>query len=91
MLHILSFFAGFENWANPSNPLEGHITWMVDGQKSAQLGAAAVGPDQGLNGIQVRQRLISEEPMSIVLNLGISRKCFYSFSVVDLCYADFRA
>lgn len=25
--------AGFEYWAHPSNPLEGFITWMVDGQQ----------------------------------------------------------
>jgi hypothetical protein len=36
------------------------------------MGAAAVGPDQGTGGSGVDQRLIPEEPMSIVLNLGIS-------------------
>jgi beta-glucan synthesis-associated protein KRE6 len=67
MLHT-----GFEYWANPSEPLEGFITWMVDGQKTAHLGATSLGPDQGPNGTGVGQRLIPEEPMSIVLNLGIS-------------------
>jgi beta-glucan synthesis-associated protein KRE6 len=76
MLHIFPFFASFEYWANPSNPLECYITWMVDVQKSTRLGAAAAGPDQGANGTHVGQRLIPEELMSIVLNLGISRKCF---------------
>jgi len=36
------------------------------------MGTAAVGPDQGTGGTGVDQRLIPEEPMSIVLNLGIS-------------------
>lgn len=45
---------------------------MVDGQKSARLGAASVRPDQGANGTGVEQRLIPEKPMSIVLNLAIS-------------------
>ena len=36
------------------------------------MGAAAVGPDQGSTGSGVGQRLIPEEPMSIVLNLAIS-------------------
>jgi hypothetical protein len=78
MLHILSFFAGFEYWANPSNLLECYIMWIVDMQKSIWLSvmAAAVGPHQGANGTHVGQRLILEELMSIVLNLCISHKCF---------------
>ena len=40
------------------------------------MGAAAVGPDQGSTGSGVGQRLIPEEPMSIILNLGISSKSF---------------
>ena len=35
-----------------------------------------MGPDQGEGGAGVGQRLIPEEPMSIVLNLGISREFF---------------
>jgi hypothetical protein len=80
-------YVGFEYWANPSSPLEGFITWMVDGQKSARLGAASVGPDQGPNGTGVGQRLIPEEPMSIVLNLGVSGELV--FVVVDaMCCSD---
>ncbi|KAG6860572.1 hypothetical protein C0995_009717 [Termitomyces sp. Mi166 len=63
---------GFEYWGNPSNPSEGFITWQVDGVQSHRLGATAVGPDQGPTGSGVDQRLIPVEPMSIVLNLGIS-------------------
>ncbi|KAG5337576.1 hypothetical protein J132_01609 [Termitomyces sp. J132] len=63
---------GFEYWGNPKNPDEGFITWQVDGAASHRLGAAAVGPDQGPTGSGVGQRLIPVEPMSIVLNLGIS-------------------
>ncbi|RDB14975.1 putative beta-glucan synthesis-associated protein C23H3.11c [Hypsizygus marmoreus] len=63
---------GFEYWANPSNQQEGFITWQVDGTKSHRLGSAAMAPDQGAGGSGVGQRLIPEEPMSIVLNLGIS-------------------
>jgi Beta-glucan synthesis-associated protein SKN1/KRE6/Sbg1 len=78
-------FTGFEYWANPSNPPEGFITWMVDDQESARLGAASVGPDQGPNGTGVGQRLIPEEPMSIVLNLGISRKFSSSSPLSSVC------
>jgi hypothetical protein len=47
---------------------------MADGKKTDHMGAPAVGPDQGANGTGVVQRLIPEEPMSIVLNLRISRE-----------------
>ncbi|KAH9849652.1 beta-glucan synthesis-associated [Lenzites betulinus] len=63
---------GFEYWANPKNRDEGFITWQTDGQPSVRLGASAMGPDTGADGSQVSQRLIPEEPMSIILNLGLS-------------------
>jgi len=73
---------GFEYWSDPSNPTTGYIQWMVDGKPTSRMGANAVGPDpidspigpagSGLGGSGVGQRLIPEEPMSIILNLGIS-------------------
>ncbi|KAG0701829.1 beta-glucan synthesis-associated [Suillus ampliporus] len=63
---------GFEYWSDPSNPSDGYITWQSAGVQSARLGAGALGPDPLPNGTGVSQRLISVEPMSIVLNLGIS-------------------
>ncbi|GLB41258.1 putative glycoside hydrolase family 16 protein [Lyophyllum shimeji] len=64
---------GFETWANPKNVQEGYITWQVDGRQSHRLGATAVVPDQGPGGSGVGQRLIPEEPMSIIFNLGMSQ------------------
>jgi beta-glucan synthesis-associated protein KRE6 len=64
---------GFEYWANPNNANEGYVSWQVDGKRTHRVGAGAVGPDQSDIGSGVGQRLIPEEPMSIVLNLGISR------------------
>ncbi|KAF8996765.1 glycoside hydrolase family 16 protein [Hymenopellis radicata] len=61
---------GFEYYANPDARSEGFITWVVDGKPSTRMGAGAMAPDP--HGSQVGQRLIPEEPMSIVLNLGIS-------------------
>ncbi|KAI0777564.1 beta-glucan synthesis-associated [Trametes elegans] len=64
---------GFEYWANPKHRDEGFITWQVDGKKTVRMAASSMGPDTGEDGSQVSQRLIPEEPMSIVLNLGISK------------------
>ncbi|KAJ7752819.1 beta-glucan synthesis-associated [Mycena maculata] len=63
---------GFEYWSDPTQPDSGFVTWQVNGSSSVTMGASAVGPDQGTNGSGVGQRLIPVEPMSIILNLGIS-------------------
>ncbi|KAJ7594701.1 beta-glucan synthesis-associated [Mycena floridula] len=68
---------GFEYWGDPSKPGDGYIQWMVDGKPSNRMGASAVGPDpiespSGVPGSGVGQRLIPVEPMSIILNLGLS-------------------
>jgi beta-glucanase (GH16 family) len=66
---------GFEYWSDPKQPDSGFITWQVNGTSSVRMGASAVGPDQGDGGSGVGQRIIPVEPMSIVINLGISRAC----------------
>ncbi|KAJ7686092.1 beta-glucan synthesis-associated [Mycena rosella] len=63
---------GFEYWSDPKNPDTGFITWQVNGSSTVRMGAGAVSADQGTGGSGVGQRLIPVEPMSIVLNLGIS-------------------
>ncbi|KAF8886596.1 beta-glucan synthesis-associated [Gymnopilus junonius] len=63
---------GFEYWSDPKNRGDGFITWQADGQKTYEIWPPAVGADQGTNGSGVGPRLIPEEPMSIILNLGIS-------------------
>ena len=77
--HISINQTGFEYWSDPNNRQNGFINWQVDGQQTSSLYAPAVGPDQGTGGSGVGQRLISEEPMAIVLNLGISRMLFPFF------------
>ncbi|KAF7290942.1 hypothetical protein HMN09_01272800 [Mycena chlorophos] len=64
---------GFEYWSDPSDPSSGFITWQVNGTEAYTMGAGAVGPDQGEGGSGVGQRLIPVEPMSIILNMGISQ------------------
>ncbi|KAF9256973.1 beta-glucan synthesis-associated [Marasmius fiardii PR-910] len=63
---------GFEYWANPNNRDEGFITWQVDGKPTVKQLPIAMGPDKGPGGMGAGQRLIPEEPMSIIINLGIS-------------------
>lgn len=70
---------GFEYWSDPKDPGSGFVTWQVNGSTTARMGANAVGPDQGDGGSGVGQRLIPVEPMSIVLNLGISRAFGFCF------------
>ncbi|KAF5369541.1 hypothetical protein D9758_002593 [Tetrapyrgos nigripes] len=60
---------GFEWWSDPNNRDQGFITWFSNGEKTWHLPASAIGPDSST---QISQRLISEEPMYIVLNLGLS-------------------
>jgi hypothetical protein len=62
---------GFEYWADPSNRDTNFITWQSNGMPTSTLSASAMGPDP--DGTGVSQRLISEEPMAIILNLAISR------------------
>lgn len=67
-----TIISGFEYWANPQNRGEGFITWMSGGQPTIRMGASAVGADTSADGSGVSERLIPEEPMSIILNLAIS-------------------
>ncbi len=60
---------GVEFGGNPSNRADGFITWVAAGTPSAGMTAAAAGPDTSLN---VGQRLVSEEPMTLDLNLCLS-------------------
>jgi len=78
---------GFEYWANPSNPDEGFVHWQVDEQPTHRVSALAMGPDQSPLGSGVSRRLIPEEPMSIVLNLGMSA----NWQVIDLSTLVFPA
>jgi len=55
---------------------DGYITWVSDGQLSWTLRNTGMGPDSAT---EIGQRLISQEPMYIIANLGLS----LGFGVVD--------
>jgi beta-glucanase (GH16 family) len=60
---------GYEYWADPSNRDDGYITWLASGTESWTMKAGALGPDSVA---EIGQRLIPEEPMSLIINLGMS-------------------
>lgn len=84
---------GFEYWADPANPLDGFITWQSAGKPTARMGASAVGPNNQNpeTDAMVGQRLIPEEPMSIILNLGISSMLSPSYHLLSFTNAIFPA
>ncbi|WVO15331.1 hypothetical protein L204_102987 [Cryptococcus depauperatus] len=55
---------------------DGYISWVSNAHKAWTVRGAAMGPNEE---VQVGQRLVSEEPMYIILNLGISE----NFGAVD--------
>jgi len=72
---------GFEYWSDSNDPTSGYVEWIVDGSPSHRMGAAAIGPDpENQGGSGIGQRLVPLEPMSIILNLGISRMLFPGYS-----------
>ncbi|KAF7309839.1 Beta-glucan synthesis-associated [Mycena indigotica] len=60
---------GYEWWSNPNKRSEGYITWVSNGTKSWTVTAAAIGKDDVS---EISARLIPEEPMYLILNLGMS-------------------
>nr|KIR47083.1 glucosidase [Cryptococcus bacillisporus CA1280] len=66
----------FEYFSNPEDRNSGHITWVANGKKSWTMNPAAVGADESMG---IGQRLISEEPMAMIINFGMSE----SFQPVD--------
>ncbi|KAI0266416.1 beta-glucan synthesis-associated [Gloeopeniophorella convolvens] len=78
---------GFEYFANPKSRQDGFITWQMNNLPTVSMGAAAVGPDPLPDGSGVDQRLIPEEPMSIIFNLGMSP----NWQTIDLSTMTFPA
>ncbi|ORY55166.1 family 16 glycoside hydrolase [Leucosporidium creatinivorum] len=64
--------AGYTSYGYEYDPgPNGRITWAINGSQTWELNASAMGPDEEA---QIGQRLVSEEPMYITLNLAISMK-----------------
>ncbi|KAL5530448.1 hypothetical protein ACEPAF_6706 [Sanghuangporus sanghuang] len=74
----------FEYWSDKNHRDAGYIQWYSQGRESWRITSASIGPDPVS---QVSQRLIPEEPMYIILNLGMSE----GFTTVDLDHLVFPA
>ncbi|KAL1760403.1 glycoside hydrolase family 16 protein [Schizophyllum commune] len=75
---------GVEWWSNPDNRDEGYITWYLDGKETWRITAETVGGDSS---IDMGPRLISEEPMYMIINLGMAP----SFQQQDFKHMQFPA
>ncbi|KAJ1309915.1 hypothetical protein OPQ81_006674 [Rhizoctonia solani] len=75
---------GFEYWSNPKKRSEGFVTWTVDDKAMWTATSSSIGPDSEA---QISNRIISEEPMYIILNLGLSP----SFQGIDFKNLKFPA
>jgi hypothetical protein len=54
-------------WIHLNTGDDNYITWVANGEPSWTLHASAIGPDAGAD---IGQRLISEEPMYLIVNFG---------------------
>jgi len=75
---------GFEYWSNPNKRSDGYIQWYSQGQETWKLTAASLEGDSSTN---ISSRIIPEEPMSIILNLGMAP----SFQQQDYAHMQFPA
>ncbi|WOO82796.1 Beta-glucan synthesis-associated protein KRE6 [Vanrija pseudolonga] len=60
---------GVEWSADLTNRQNGYVGWINQGKPAWQMFPAAVGPNPR---VEIGQRLISEEPMALIFNLGMS-------------------
>ncbi|KAL1950818.1 hypothetical protein VTO73DRAFT_5942 [Trametes versicolor] len=60
---------GYEWWSDPNNRDDGFVTWYSEGTPAWTMTAATIGPDTTT---EISQRLVPEEPMYIIMNLGMS-------------------
>ncbi|EIW66718.1 hypothetical protein TREMEDRAFT_45569 [Tremella mesenterica DSM 1558] len=60
---------GFEMYSDPNDRQAGYITWFADDKKTWTMKPGAVPPRPEMD---IGQRLITEEPMAMVLNFGMS-------------------
>ncbi|TRM60176.1 beta-glucan synthesis-associated [Schizophyllum amplum] len=75
---------GMEYWSDPDNRDDGYITWYLNGVESWTLPASAL---PARDDVEISRRLIPEEPMYLIINLGMSP----SFQQADFKDMEFPA
>ncbi|KAH9851610.1 glycoside hydrolase family 16 protein [Lenzites betulinus] len=60
---------GYEWWSDPSDRDAGFVTWYSEGTPAWTMTAATIGADTNT---EISARLVPEEPMYIIMNLGMS-------------------
>lgn len=60
---------GFEYFSDTTDPDNSFITWVSEGQATFTMSGTAIGADTVAG---IGRRLVSQEPMSIILNLAVS-------------------
>ncbi|KZV87024.1 beta-glucan synthesis-associated [Exidia glandulosa HHB12029] len=73
---------GMEYAPEVTDPSSGYITWNSDGTPTWLMNGVSIGPD---GPTEIGQRLIAQEPMSIVFNLAVSHT-FGTFDVDQLTF-----
>lgn len=73
---------GYEWFSNPDKRDEGYITWYSNGVESWTITAGSIGADST---VEISERLIPEEPLYIILNLGMA----FSFQAQDYKHLTF--
>ncbi|TFK40642.1 glycoside hydrolase family 16 protein [Crucibulum laeve] len=72
----------YEWWSDPNHRDQSYITWYRNNDKTWTITSATIGPDSAS---QVSQRLISEEPMYMIFNLGMA----FNFQAQDFKHLTF--
>lgn len=75
---------GYEYWSDPDHVDDGYISWVSEGKESWKITSQSIGPNDEA---MVSQRLIPEEPMYAIINLGIAP----GFQAQDFMHLEFPA
>jgi len=75
LVYAFEYHPGFDS---------GYITWVSDNKATWTLNAAGMGADDT---VQISARPVSQEPMYLILNLGMSQ----NFGKIDLAHLTFPA
>ncbi|KZV97121.1 beta-glucan synthesis-associated [Exidia glandulosa HHB12029] len=74
---------GFEYFSDLDNPDASFVSWIAEGERTHTMHGAAVGADPVA---QIGRRFVSREPMSIILNLGVSKSFQQNLVIEEMTF-----